>query len=225
MNTNTWRFERITESADSVQHWKTVGLANYGLPELGIHIHPLQNRDEMLQILKGVALASLEGLKVADGQMFYGFHRYPLFTFRSMTLDFKEYSQIVIADDWGQYPWDPNCKTEYKHQISFITDKVFYLVTQNKYQVNCLRKSIALRQITPKFKKRADGYVYPFQFIVNNELFQTGHRGTCRSLGEYLNEVKFDTGLNDLSVICKDTDYSDPINKHFKDYKEKHLDH
>ncbi len=230
MINSIWQFERLPDTEDGLQRWKTAGLNQYGLPELGVHFLLKDGQEiikaEALEILKRTTSASLEGIKVLDGQTIQGItiRGHHVFTFEAQLPDLTEYMQLVLSDDMGQYPWDPHCEPAYKKQITFNTDKAFYIVTQNKWQVNQLRKNLFAGVSAPDFKKRTEGYLAPVQYIVNNELFATGPRSIRSSLTSYINEVSWVCNLADITVICKDTDYSDPINKHFKAYKEKYLD-
>ena len=228
MSDRIWIFERIPDTTGNLQCWKTVVLNYYDLPELGIHFSLIDGQDivtvEELQILKRMVIASLGGLKVADGQMIENMHKFPIFIFKVLTPDGKDYMQIVISDSKGKYPWEPDCDEVYKHQIAFDTDKVFYIVTQNKWRVNYLRRDLMLKDISPDFKKRADGYIFPIQYIVNNELFRIGAASIKDSSIGFVREIAGIFEIDDLSIICKDTDYSDPINKQFKLYKERHID-
>ena len=217
MISSIWRFERLPDTEDGLQRWKTVGLNQYGLPELGVHFL-LKDGQE---ILKSEALKVLKRITSIQRITIRGHH---VFAFKAQLPDLTEYMQLVLSDDGGQYPWDTYCEPDYKKQITFNTDKVFYMVTQNKLRINYLRKSVMLGEVAPDFKKRAEGYIVPIQYIVNNELFQIGHLSVGSSLTAYINEVADTFEIDDLALICKDTDYSDPINKHFKAYKEKYLD-
>lgn len=202
-----------------LNHFRTDGLGLYGLPELEVLL-PIRE-SEAQELLYPLIEENLKGTSITDGKMIKGLTRYPIFLFQ--VSDSPITLRAVFSDTYRAFPWEPNCEDSYKQQITFNTDKVFYLVTQNKSRVKELRKSLMLRQIAPHFKKRADGYISPTQYIVNNELFNTGPTSLKHSLAAYVEEVAGIFEIYDLTIICKDTDYSDPINKYFKAYKEKYL--
>lgn len=223
-NNKIWRLQQIPEKSHGLDCWRTDGLKHYGLPELGIHFHIEENEDILqaaaIQVLKKIAAASLEGLTFHDGQMIEGICEYPLFIFNTS----KGYMQIVISDSGGQYPWYLCCDEKYKHQIQFNKDKVFYVVTQNKCRIKQLRNEGIIGVKDPGFKKRAEGYIAPIGFISNNITYEDGAVSTQGGLIRYMEQLRRSMCLSDLTIICKDLDYKDPINKHFKKFKEQYID-
>lgn len=217
---------------DNPLSFHTHGLDKYGSLEIEI-VLPLY-QEEGCAFCNCIGVAIAKGLRIEDGLMVDSLFtdelgcKQPIYFFKTKPIHGeKEVYRAIFPDPNGLFPWEVegrlSCAAEYKDQITFTEGRVFLIEVADRKSVK--RYGIKFGSPFYAFEKRNGWFVRPAQYLINGELILIGPY-TVFSVFELRTFVKRLKGLYEVKgvrVVCRPIDYSDPIHKDFKEYKERYF--
>lgn len=213
--------------------FRTSGLQALGCLDIEIKL-PLEE-GEGFNICNQICLKIVEGLKIEDGLFVEDVVCFDsskrrfvadAFFIKVKCEDGEERYRVVLSDENGNYPWDisnrHSCSEEYRGQIEFDKDKVFFMEFLDCDRVEEI--GTAFPSTLNGFEKAGDRYVNAFQYIcvapdgkwvlvyTNRAISRFGFQHFYKTMQEWY-------GLDNFRVICKDVDETDPINQSYLSWK------
>ncbi|MEG1723758.1 MAG: hypothetical protein RR313_00050 [Anaerovoracaceae bacterium] len=197
------------------KRFKSRGLNIKCLPEVEFFL-PISNAKGK-KICETICNALIKGLQPEDGEMVNGLFPYPVFFFKVVSAKSKRnVLRVVFPDDTGLFPWE---NSVLKKQIKFNTDKVFMFRTNDTKAV----EQCSTKKGSPyyTFTKKHDVYLCPVQYFIpdENKSVRVSPYNDM-NVDDYMKTLKVQYGICDIKLVCKDVDYSDPINASFYECRQ-----